>query len=257
MNKGNWVAIDKSAVTELPKKRPYTGLEAVFCLSVDINNAIGKYTNAGKGLLEIPQTPDEAIQLVMAHGQTISGYAALWGWSRCKVRSFINRLKCPVVSHQTGVRHLLDTLKTETRHPIRLIINTLQNTLDSNETPVRHLLDTTTNLINLKNKKEKKVHSTHTFKPPTIQEVISYCKERKNSVDAQRWVDHYEAVGWLVGKNRMKDWRAAVRTWENSEFGGKNGNGNGNHSKRSTQQISRASGYGDGADYPCDVEVTE
>ena len=52
------------------------------------------------------------------------------------------------------------------------------------------------------------------FTPPTVEEVRSYCAERKNNVDAQRFVDYYTSNGWLVGKNKMKDWRAAVRTWE-------------------------------------------
>jgi len=52
------------------------------------------------------------------------------------------------------------------------------------------------------------------FVPPTVDQVREYCKERRNAVDAQRFVDFYEAKGWMVGKNKMKSWQAAVRTWE-------------------------------------------
>ena len=52
------------------------------------------------------------------------------------------------------------------------------------------------------------------FQPPSVAEVEVYCKERGNNVDAQRFVDYYTANGWMVGKNPMKDWKAAVRTWE-------------------------------------------
>lgn len=55
---------------------------------------------------------------------------------------------------------------------------------------------------------------TKRFTPPTLEEVRSYCAERRNNVDAQRFVDYYTSNGWLVGKNKMKDWKAAVRTWE-------------------------------------------
>lgn len=55
---------------------------------------------------------------------------------------------------------------------------------------------------------------THKFVPPTLEEVKSYCQERGNGVDADKWYDHYLAVGWKVGKNPMKDWKAAVRKWE-------------------------------------------
>jgi len=53
-----------------------------------------------------------------------------------------------------------------------------------------------------------------TFKKPTLEEVKAYCLERKNNVDPQKWYDFYEAKGWMIGKNKMKDWKAAVRTWE-------------------------------------------
>lgn len=54
------------------------------------------------------------------------------------------------------------------------------------------------------------------FVPPSVDEVRTYCQERKNGVDAQEFVDFYTSKGWMVGKNKMKDWRAAVRTWEKS-----------------------------------------
>lgn len=52
------------------------------------------------------------------------------------------------------------------------------------------------------------------FSPPTIDEVKAYCQERNKGVDPERWYNHYTANGWMVGKNKMKDWKAAVRTWE-------------------------------------------
>ena len=55
------------------------------------------------------------------------------------------------------------------------------------------------------------------FHPPTVEEVKAYCLERNNKVDAVRFVDYYTANGWKVGKNPMKDWRAAVRTWERDD----------------------------------------
>ena len=52
------------------------------------------------------------------------------------------------------------------------------------------------------------------FIPPSAEEVAAYCLERDNGIDAQRFVTYYEARGWMLGKTKMKDWRAAVRTWE-------------------------------------------
>ena len=76
---------------------------------------------------------------------------------------------------------------------------------------------------NIKNKKKNNIkvknnmldnNARTRFTPPTLDEVIAYCQERGNSVDAERFVSFYESNGWKVGKNPMKDWRAAVRTWE-------------------------------------------
>ena len=55
------------------------------------------------------------------------------------------------------------------------------------------------------------------FIPPTIEEVRAYCKERQNKVDPDAFINFYESKGWMIGKNKMKDWKAAVRTWEKNE----------------------------------------
>lgn len=55
------------------------------------------------------------------------------------------------------------------------------------------------------------------FKKPSVDEVRSYCMERQNSVDPEAFINHYESNGWMVGKSHMKDWKAAVRTWEQRE----------------------------------------
>lgn len=63
---------------------------------------------------------------------------------------------------------------------------------------------------NNKNKGEKRKR----FIPPTVDEVRAYCEERKNGIDPQRFVDFYQSKNWMVGKNKMTDWKASVRTWE-------------------------------------------
>lgn len=56
------------------------------------------------------------------------------------------------------------------------------------------------------------------FEKPTLSEIEQYCIERNNNVNAEQFFDYYESNGWKVGKNSMKDWKAAVRTWERSEY---------------------------------------
>ncbi len=52
------------------------------------------------------------------------------------------------------------------------------------------------------------------FAKPNVEDIIEYCNERNNYVDPQKFYDYYSSNGWKVGKNPMKDWKAAVRTWE-------------------------------------------
>ncbi len=55
------------------------------------------------------------------------------------------------------------------------------------------------------------------FVKPSFDDVHIYCNERNNTVNPQAFIDHYESNGWKVGKNKMKSWKACVRTWENRD----------------------------------------
>lgn len=80
--------------------------------------------------------------------------------------------------------------------------------------------------LEIEKKIEKEIHSSakstttkrKRFEKPTLSEIKEYCIERNNNVDAQHFFDYYESNGWRVGKNSMKNWQAAVRTWERSEY---------------------------------------
>lgn len=67
-----------------------------------------------------------------------------------------------------------------------------------------------------KKKKEKKEDKSNSgrFTPPSVGDVESYCLERGNGIDPAVFVDFYSSKGWMIGKNKMKDWKAAMRTWE-------------------------------------------
>jgi len=73
-----------------------------------------------------------------------------------------------------------------------------------------------------KRREEKRKDNTtsRTFTRPTVDEVSQYCISRRNKVDPEAWIDHYTSNGWKVGKNPMKDWKAAVRTWERNDSNG-------------------------------------
>jgi len=68
--------------------------------------------------------------------------------------------------------------------------------------------------IELEKEIEKEIKKTHSFKKPTIKEISDYCEERGNNINPESFFDYYEARGWYLGKTKMKDWKSAVRTWE-------------------------------------------
>lgn len=90
--------------------------------------------------------------------------------------------------------------------------NFQENNININNTSMNNIIG------DAPEKKRKK------FVKPSIDEIIEYCRERQNHVDPQKFYDHYESNGWMVGKNAMKDWKAAVRTWERNGYSGSNTN---------------------------------
>lgn len=58
-----------------------------------------------------------------------------------------------------------------------------------------------------------KERATSRFTPPTAREVHDYCQEKGYHINEEKFISFYESIGWKVGKNKMKDWKAAVRTW--------------------------------------------
>ena len=103
------------------------------------------------------------------------------------------------------------------------------------------------NTSNIVVEEEQQQTTNKKFIKPSIEEIKSYCSERNNSVDANYFFDYYESKGWKIGKNPMKDWKAAVRTWERKDFnkGGDNNTGTSTDSRRNPNEskYSRANGW--------------
>lgn len=117
-----------------------------------------------------------------------------WGWSRNRVKRFLALLER---------EQMIETKRTNKGTLISLLnYNAFQSVeeVTEKETEISDAHETA-----------KKVAR---FIPPTVDEVQAYCEERKNGVDARCFVDFYESKNWVVGKAKMKNWKAAVRTWE-------------------------------------------
>lgn len=157
-------------------------------------------------------------------GQFITSLGKLaeeWMVSRDTVRRFLDALENDTMITRKSTHKM--TQITICNYDSYQSEPTSDNTTDRQ--PIIQQTDTINNINNistsrniLSNKREggKKTHVK--FTPPTLEEVTAYCKERGNDVNAEKWFNHYTTVGWMVGKNKMKDWRAAVRKWENSDY---------------------------------------
>ena len=85
-------------------------------------------------------------------------------------------------------------------------------------TPYQNCYDPINKNVKENNKEEyiKEIYKEK-FLKPSLEDVKKYCQERNNKVDAESFINYYESVGWKVGKNKMKDWKAAIRTWERNQ----------------------------------------
>ena len=114
------------------------------------------------------------------------------------------------------ITYNLHNTKSDTKSDTNVDINIDTNIDTKSDTKSDTKVDTI-NRYKTKTKKEKDISkdiSKKKFVPPTAEEVKEYCDSRNNSVDPEKFVDFYASKGWMVGKNKMKDWKAAVRTWE-------------------------------------------
>ena len=170
--------------------------------------------------------------IVVQRGQYLTSMVKLadkWMWSRPTVLKFLKLLE-----NDKMITRLSDNTKTlitienysvfqdfveddlqPTLQPL------LQPTLQECCNPLNNPLYTNNNDKNVKN--DKNINN-RAFVKPTINEVEEYCNQRNKGVDAETFYDFYESKGWMVGKNKMKDWKAAVRTWEKSRCGSKPSN---------------------------------
>lgn len=125
-----------------------------------------------------------------------------WGWSIKKVRGFLLLLEKQKMATVEGIAQGM--LITIEKYEFFQCQGHEEGTVEGRNRA-------TQGRQNKKNKEEKQ------FTPPSVEEVQQYCTERGNAVDPEAFVAHYTSKGWMVGKNKMKDWKAAVVTWERKQ----------------------------------------
>lgn len=183
---------------------------------------------------------------------SLDTWARSWGWNKSSVRRFINCLekdemvvikKTPQTTHliiinynsyqEKRIKHetpfqRFDTktdtdIDTETkREPTHLSTinnNTYKDKRNADETQMKRKRNADETRLTPNNELIKNVKNIKNSRPTSAKEVSEYAKSINFNLDGQKFMDHYESVGWVYGKSRhpIKDWRAAVRIWKNRE----------------------------------------
>lgn len=173
-------------------------------------------------------------------GQFITSLGKLaeeWMVSRGAVRRFLDALENDTMIARVSTHKMtqITICNYDSYQSVRTTDDTTNGQLTIQQTDTINNIDNTSTSRSISNSNREGGKKTQAkFIPPTLEEVIAYCKERGKGVNAERWFNHYVTVGWMVGKNKMKDWRAAVRKWEDSEY---------DKPKQSAQKITDKSQY--------------
>ena len=156
-------------------------------------------------------------------------FADLYGKSKTSISVWISELV------KYGYIKVHYTYKVGTKEILNRYISILKGGIQENSnTPYKKTSKSNTTSINT-----MKVNTKGGFLKPTIFDIKGYCIERKNNVDCETFYDFYESKDWLIGKNKMKDWKACVRTWEKRN--------NKNKDNTTSHRHQKGQDYGDGS----------
>ena len=155
-------------------------------------------------------------------------FADLYGKSKTSISVWISELV------KYGYIKVHYTYKVGTKEILNRYISILKGGIQENlNTPYKKTLKSNTTSINT-----MIVNTKGGFLKPTRFDIKGYCIERKNNVDCETFYDFYESKDWLIGKNKMKDWKACVRTWEKRN--------NKNKDNTTSHRHQKGQDYGDG-----------
>lgn len=173
----------------------------------------------------------KGVILTCKRGETLCSLDTLakrWNCDKSKVRRFLKLLESDsmIVLKSEQITTRLTICKYELyqgeRNANETEVKQKRNASETQMTPNKNEKNeyNEENENNLTNPTEVElvISTQKRFLIPSISEISTYCQERKNEVNPEQFYDHYQSNGWMVGKNKMKDWKAAVRTWEKNGY---------------------------------------
>ena len=146
----------------------------------------------------------EITALINMNGECFASnkyFADLYGKSKTTISKWVSELV------KEGYVEVKLTYKEGTKEINNRYIRILKGGIDKKlNTPILKKLKDNNTIVNN--------NTTYSNKKPTVEEIKQYCLQRNNGIDAEQFFDFYESKNWYVGKNKMKNWQAAIRTWE-------------------------------------------
>lgn len=146
-----------------------------------------------------------------------SGFINLPGWEDHQNIEGMEKIRESKRLAQARWREKQKALTAVVDKPVDTTVDSTKNKSNNADKDIDKDIDKEKEDIYLHAEAPKK---TKRFEVPSTEEVTAYCKERGNGIDAEAFIDYYSARNWMLGKTKMKDWKAAVRTWERNRKGG-------------------------------------
>ena len=196
-NRG-WVRLHRKIdENELWFLEPFTKAQAWIDLFLNANHKDGLISIRGN-VIDIKRCQIGWSELTMAKR---------WTWSKNKVRRFLKLLETKQQIEQQ--KSPLTTIITILNYEEYQKDDTTDDTTERQQKDSRRYTNKNDKNVNNDNKKRE----TSRFTPPPLSDIESYISEKNFKVDSNNFMDFYASKGWMVGKNKMKDWKASVRTW--------------------------------------------
>ena len=158
-------------------------------------------------------------------GQFITSLGKLaeeWMVSRNTVRRFLDALESDtmIVRKSTHKLTQITICNYDSYQDVRTSDDTTDGQVTIQQTDTNNNIDNTSTSRSISNSNREGGKKTQAkFIPPTLEEVVAHCKEKGFiKVNPERFFHHYNSVGWMVNKNKMKCWKSALAKWEGSEY---------------------------------------
>jgi chitodextrinase len=201
-----WIKIHRSIKDHwlYQEDRVYSRFEAWNDILLSVNYSDSKQIIKGK-------------VYIIRRGESIFSldtWAKRWKWDKTKVRRFLNLLQNDSM--------IVLTSDNITTHLTVCNYASYQDERNASETQVKRKRNTneiqTTPIKEEEERQEEKEKKDNRFKKPTIEEIGLYMEEQGMNNIAERFYNHYEAKGWMIGKNPVKNWKACVITWKDGNL---------------------------------------